>query len=257
MENKGTERDFMFCRNCGKNLGPNVGKFCDFCGSPMVNINNEATEPKQNSTKVSVDDINKVLQLLLSIVLAIFSLLNAIAVFLPLIEEDKDTVINCLQNNYGLSWLGLIASVLAVVLICICWKSNATGYPVVMVFAVILMVLDIIFVSRWKRELGAESWFGTVEESEGVGLVFYNVGSIAIPICAFLKTMLDVIFAKVKGPANVETHLSHLMNDDLQTDMSRLDEGAAPDDKWKCEKCGRMNHIYVGTCACGKVKPYF
>lgn len=25
-------------------------------------------------------------------------------------------------------------------------------------------------------------------------------------------------------------------------------------DGWKCEECGRVNHSYTGTCACGKAK---
>lgn len=297
----------MFCRNCGKPVDERAGNFCGSCGAKITLVapvtqqqpnyaqNNMGQRPMQPQyappqygqpqyayNKASLEDVNKVVQTILSVALAIFSLLNAIAIFLPLMVDEDETILKMVEQgeDFGSPWLGLIASIFAVILICCCWKSDTVGYPAVVLFAIVICILDAIFVGKWKEIIIDEVW-SNWESYKAIGLKFYSIGSVWIPICAVLKCTMDIIADKFKkpsyetrqfpnlGPAPGQTHLSHLVNNNEPTPQHYSNNSAhvlssktsatssathSPQNGWVCKDCGRVNYPYVGTCACGTDK---
>lgn len=60
--------------------------------------------------------------------------------------------------------------------------------------------------------------------------------------------------AEIKGKiySDAESH-----NTDGNTHLSKLVSEInkiSPSDGWQCKNCGRINYMYVGTCACGNTK---
>ncbi len=291
----------MFCRNCGKPVDEKAGKFCGSCGamiSPVIppqqqvqpnyapnNMGQRPMQPQYGQpqyayNKASMEDVNKVVQTILSVAIAIFALLNAIAVFLPLMVDEDETILKMVKQgeDFGSPWLGLIASIFAVILICCCWKSDTVGYPAVVLFAIVICILDAIFVGKWKEIIIDDVW-GNWESYKAIGLKFYSIGSVWIPICAVLKCTMDIIADKFKKPSyetrqfpNMGPTLgqTHFVNDNGVThqqpshnsvnilpSQGNVTQSATniPPNSWVCKDCGRINYSYVGSCACGNNKP--
>ena len=174
----------MFCRNCGKPVDERAGKFCGSCGAvispvapPPPNVQPQYAPQQYAPNKASIEDVNKVVQMILSVGLAIFALLNAIAMFLPIMVDEDESVFKMIEqhDNYGSPWVGLIASALAVVLICCCWKSRTIGYPGVVILGITICVLDAIFIGKWKEIIMDDVW-GNWENYKAIGYKLVTQG---------------------------------------------------------------------------------
>ena len=87
--------------------------------------------------------------------------------------------------------------------------------------------------------------FGLFGENFLAGLLYLIIGIVATLFYAgFLFLFLDMA-------DDVEYIKYKLMEIDHKSNQGKA-EGIK--DGWKCEECGRINHSYTGTCACGKAK---
>ncbi|MBO5099387.1 MAG: DUF3899 domain-containing protein [Clostridia bacterium] len=86
--------------------------------------------------------------------------------------------------------------------------------------------------------------FGLFGQNFLAGLLYLIVGIVATLFYAgflflFLDMAEDVEYIKYKI---------------MEIDRKNNKDKEEIKDGWKCEECGRVNHSYTGTCACGKAK---
>ena len=202
--------------------------------------------------KSSVESANNIIQKILSAFISIFAVLNAIAVFLPVLSNEHENFFNLIGYGWHQAWFGVVASIFSIAVICCCWESDTVGNPAMVVLAIIVMILDIILYNCCKQEAGMY-----LKYYKGVGLTFYTIGCVWIPVLAVIKCVIDIVMDKLR-PVRTTTHLSHLAGNGQsvapgQAPISQANSNTS--NRWVCSDCGRVNYSYVGSCACGNTKP--
>lgn len=87
--------------------------------------------------------------------------------------------------------------------------------------------------------------FGLFGQNFLAGLLYLIIGVVATLFYAgFIFLFLDMA-------EDVEYIKHKVMEIDRKSNKDKQEEIK---DGWKCPECGRVNHSYTGTCACGKAR---
>lgn len=209
----------MFCRNCGKEIA-NTAMFCKYCGTKVNQINSVYTNqqvtqmPVQCNTygvKPSINDVIKTIITVVSILIAIFALINIIAFFLPMEKGDNDSMLNIMKAKLGFKYYGqgLFAGVLSILIIILCTGDRMDVCWGLFILSAIVTVLTLCLVNKYNDVYKAwvsEDWpyYYNWKRYRGSGLVMYTISGIWIPICTVIKTVLVAIKNKMPNRQNAQ-----------------------------------------------------
>lgn len=203
----------MFCRNCGSPI-PENGRFCAKCGTkvemnsmPVVNVN---STPTPVTSTMSYKEVVKIIQIILSVAVTIFAVLNLFAFFGAMEKGDNDSFFNTMRSSdeFSASWYGLLSSILSPLLILGSFKRDlkseekkkGIGYIGLIIVALIIMGINIAIVNFYKISYCEDFSYIDWKIYRGGGLVLYSVCCVWIPVLSVSKFVIDTIMWLIKNP---------------------------------------------------------
>lgn len=124
-------------------------------------------------------------------------------------------------------------------------KVNVNAIKII---AVCISLIGIIVGVIWGN---TEKVYDHYDEYFNVGLMFLT-WLISDIVAVFLYTAALILeqLLKTNATLKVWNQTGLISNDALSTASEYFDDSMA----WKCQRCGKINSNYVGTCGCGQRK---